>query len=135
MTPLREKGTEHFMGVKPPRKHAQSYLSPSRLSWQTRTFPSLDIISSFCPQLAKRYPNMNLELQGRVVSAPVLNFSPGNLSLAPQMEVEGFVLLPNSARELIFQLGVVRFAFADAVPFSPCAPPSSPPARFLQISS
>ncbi|XP_059562110.1 lipopolysaccharide-binding protein isoform X1 [Myotis daubentonii] len=61
---------------------------------------------AFVPRLAKRYPNMNLELQGRVVSAPVLNFSPGNLSLAPQMEVEGFVLLPNSARELIFQLGV-----------------------------
>nr|KAF6330168.1 lipopolysaccharide binding protein [Myotis myotis] len=61
---------------------------------------------AFVPRLAKRYPNMNLELQGRVVSAPVLNFSPGNLSLSPQMEVEGFVLLPNSARELIFQLGV-----------------------------
>ncbi|XP_036274847.1 lipopolysaccharide-binding protein [Pipistrellus kuhlii] len=61
---------------------------------------------AFIPRITKRYPNMKLELQGRVVSAPILNFSPGNLSLAPQMEIEGFVLLPNSAKELIFQLGV-----------------------------
>lgn len=98
--------------------HAQSQLSPCRLSRQTRMFPSLDIISPFCPQLTKHYPNMNLELQGRVVSAPILNFSPGNLSLAPEMEIEGFVLLPNSAKEFIFQLGVVRFAFVNVVPFS-----------------
>nr|XP_020013558.1 lipopolysaccharide-binding protein-like [Castor canadensis] len=49
---------------------------------------------------------MNLELQGAVVSAPLLNFSPGNLSLVLQMETEGFVLLPNSAREPVFRLGV-----------------------------
>ncbi|CAK6447668.1 unnamed protein product [Pipistrellus nathusii] len=61
---------------------------------------------AFIPRITKRYPNMKLELQGRVVSAPILNFSPGNLSLAPQMEIEGFVLLPNSAKELIFQLSV-----------------------------
>ncbi|XP_036899940.1 lipopolysaccharide-binding protein-like isoform X2 [Sturnira hondurensis] len=60
----------------------------------------------FVPRLAKRYPNMNLELQGRVASAPVLNFSPGNLSLAPQMEIEAFVLLPGSVKEPVFQLGV-----------------------------
>ncbi|KAM7127101.1 lipopolysaccharide-binding protein [Molossus nigricans] len=61
---------------------------------------------AFIPRLARLYPNMNLELQGRVVSAPVLNFSPGNISLAPQMEIEGFVLLPNSAKESVFQLAV-----------------------------
>ncbi|XP_066243930.1 lipopolysaccharide-binding protein [Saccopteryx leptura] len=61
---------------------------------------------SFVPLLYRRYPNMNLELQGRVVSAPALTFSPGNLSLAPQMEIEAFVLLPSSAREPVFQLGV-----------------------------
>ncbi|KAF6088241.1 lipopolysaccharide binding protein [Phyllostomus discolor] len=60
----------------------------------------------FVPRLAKRYPDMNLELQGRVASAPVLNFSPGNLSLAPQMEIEAFVLLPGSIKEPVFQLGV-----------------------------
>ncbi|XP_062948009.1 lipopolysaccharide-binding protein [Cynocephalus volans] len=60
----------------------------------------------FAPRLARLYPNMNLELQGAMVSAPLLNFSPGNLSLAPQMEIEGFVLQPSSGRELVFQLSV-----------------------------
>ena len=69
---------------------------------------------------------MNLELQGRVASAPVLNFSPGNLSLAPQMEIEAFVLLPSSGKEPVFQLGVVRLAFASAGPSS-CVLLSPPP--------
>ncbi|XP_045376904.2 lipopolysaccharide-binding protein isoform X2 [Camelus bactrianus] len=61
---------------------------------------------AFAPRLARKYPNMNLELQGAMVSAPSLNFSPGNVSSAPQMEVEAFVLLPNSVREPVFRLGV-----------------------------
>uniref|UniRef100_A0A673UL13 Lipopolysaccharide-binding protein n=1 Tax=Suricata suricatta TaxID=37032 RepID=A0A673UL13_SURSU len=60
----------------------------------------------FAPRLARLYPNMNLELQGAMASAPFLNLSPGNLSLAPQMEIEGFVLLPSSVREPVFRLGV-----------------------------
>lgn len=60
----------------------------------------------FAPRLARQYPNMNLELQGTVVSAPFLNFSPGNLSLAPQLEIEAFVLLPSSTREPVFRLSV-----------------------------
>ncbi|XP_034861586.1 lipopolysaccharide-binding protein [Mirounga leonina] len=60
----------------------------------------------FVPRLARLYPNMNLELQGAMASAPFLNFSPGNLSLTPLMEIEAFVLLPSSAKEPVFQLGV-----------------------------
>lgn len=60
------------------------------------------------PQITRRYPNMNLELRGAVVSTPLLNVSPGNLSLAPQMEIEGFVLLPGSTPESVFRLDVVR---------------------------
>ncbi|XP_045384548.1 lipopolysaccharide-binding protein isoform X1 [Lemur catta] len=59
-----------------------------------------------CRRLARLYPNMNLELQGAVASAPLLNFSSGNLSLAPLMEIEGFVLLPDSEREPVFRLSV-----------------------------
>ncbi|XP_007521714.1 lipopolysaccharide-binding protein isoform X1 [Erinaceus europaeus] len=62
---------------------------------------------TFAPRLARRYPNMNLELQATMVSAPFLNFSPGNLSLTPHINIEGFVLLPDSLREPVFQLGVV----------------------------
>ncbi|XP_005392593.1 PREDICTED: lipopolysaccharide-binding protein [Chinchilla lanigera] len=72
--------------------------SPFRLT--TKSF------RAFAPRIARLYPNMNLELQGGVVSAPLLNLSPGNLSLAPQMEIEGFVLLPDSVRKSVFRLGV-----------------------------
>ncbi|XP_008054712.1 lipopolysaccharide-binding protein [Carlito syrichta] len=61
----------------------------------------------FAPRLARLYPNMNLELQGAVASAPLLHFSPGNLSLVPRMEIDGFVLLPDSVREPVFRLSVV----------------------------
>ncbi|XP_055977788.1 lipopolysaccharide-binding protein-like [Sorex fumeus] len=61
---------------------------------------------AFAPRLARKYPNMNLELQGALASAPVLTFSPGNLSLAPQIEIEAFVLQPSSAKEPVFQITV-----------------------------
>ncbi|XP_053430267.1 lipopolysaccharide-binding protein [Nycticebus coucang] len=61
----------------------------------------------FTSRLARLYPNMDMEVQGAVTSAPLLNFSPGNLSLAPHMEIEGFVLLPSSTRESVFRLSVV----------------------------
>ncbi|NP_001182648.1 lipopolysaccharide-binding protein precursor [Oryctolagus cuniculus] len=61
---------------------------------------------AFVPRLAKLYPNMNLELQGSVASAPLVNLSPENLFAAPQMDIEAFVVLPSSAREPVFRLGV-----------------------------
>uniref|UniRef100_A0AAA9TU64 Lipopolysaccharide-binding protein n=1 Tax=Bos taurus TaxID=9913 RepID=A0AAA9TU64_BOVIN len=61
---------------------------------------------AFVPRIARLYPNTNLELQGAVISAPCLNFSPGNLSTAAQMEIEAFVLLPNSVKEPVFRLSV-----------------------------
>lgn len=54
-----------------------------------------------------------MELLGTVVSAPILNVSPGNLSLAPQMEIQGFVVLPSSDREPVFRLGVATNVFAS----------------------
>ncbi|XP_010353645.2 lipopolysaccharide-binding protein isoform X1 [Rhinopithecus roxellana] len=60
----------------------------------------------FVPRLARLYPNMNLELQGSVPSAPLLNFSPGNLSVDPFMEIDAFVLLPSSSKEPVFRLSV-----------------------------
>ncbi|KAM6147847.1 lipopolysaccharide-binding protein [Erethizon dorsatum] len=61
---------------------------------------------AFAPRITRLYPNMNLELRGGAVSAPLLKLNPGNLSLTPQMEIEGFVLLPNSVRKPVFRLGV-----------------------------
>ncbi|XP_010638359.1 lipopolysaccharide-binding protein [Fukomys damarensis] len=61
---------------------------------------------AFAPRIARLYPKMNLELQGGVISAPLLQLSPGNLSVTSQMEIEGFVLLPNSVRKPVFRLDV-----------------------------
>ncbi|XP_048205135.1 lipopolysaccharide-binding protein [Perognathus longimembris pacificus] len=61
---------------------------------------------TFAPRIGRLYPNMNLELQGTVIAAPLLNFSPGNLSLAPQMDIQAFVLLPSSVQEPVFRLAV-----------------------------
>ncbi|XP_054995918.1 lipopolysaccharide-binding protein-like [Sorex araneus] len=61
---------------------------------------------AFAPQLARKYPNMNMELQGSLASAPFLTISPGNLSLAPQIEIEAFVLQPSSVKEPVFRLAV-----------------------------
>nr|XP_027801179.2 lipopolysaccharide-binding protein [Marmota flaviventris] len=61
---------------------------------------------AFLPLIGKLYPNMNLELQGALLRAPLLTFSPGNLSLAPQLGIDAFVLLPNSLKQFVFRLGV-----------------------------
>ncbi|KAM5177424.1 lipopolysaccharide-binding protein isoform 2-T2 [Callospermophilus lateralis] len=63
---------------------------------------------AFLPLIGKLYPNMDLELQGALLRAPLLTFSPGNLSLAPQLGIDGFVLLPNSLKQFVFRLGVVE---------------------------
>lgn len=62
---------------------------------------------AFAPRIARLYPKMNLELRGGVVSAPLLKLSPGNLSVTLQIEIEGFVLLPDSVKKSVFQLDVV----------------------------
>ncbi|XP_004687006.1 PREDICTED: lipopolysaccharide-binding protein [Condylura cristata] len=72
--------------------------SDSNIRLNTKSF------RSFAPRLARLYPNMYLELQGAVVSAPVLNFSPGNLSVTPEMEIAGFVL-SRTGRVPVFVLG------------------------------
>lgn len=74
--------------------------SDSHIRLTTKSFRAI------MPRIAKLYPNMNLELQGSVVSAPVLTLSSENLYMAPQMEIEAFVVLPSSVRELVFRLGV-----------------------------
>ncbi|XP_075383887.1 lipopolysaccharide-binding protein-like [Tenrec ecaudatus] len=73
----------------------------SRIRLTTKSF------RPFIPRIARLYPNMNLELQGTVVSPPLLTISPGNLSLTPLMEIEAFVLLPDARRESVFRLGAV----------------------------
>ncbi|XDC61340.1 hypothetical protein R6Z07M_012522 [Ovis aries] len=57
------------------------------------------------PQLAMLYPNMDLELETSPESAPFLTFTPGNVTFMPVMDIQAFVLLPNSAgRKSLFQI-------------------------------
>lgn len=130
----KRKRHRAFQGNKINQKAASDLSDPLQAPLETCMFPSLDTVSLLCPQLARRYPDVNLELQGRVVSAPALSFSPGSLSLAPEMDIEAFALLPAAGREPVFRLGVVR------PPPHPLllllgALPNSPPVRFPQASA
>nr|CAI9712847.1 unnamed protein product [Rangifer tarandus platyrhynchus] len=57
------------------------------------------------PQLARMYPNMELELETSPESAPFLTFTPGNVTFMPVMDIQAFALLPKSAgRKPLFQI-------------------------------
>ncbi|XP_043739809.1 lipopolysaccharide-binding protein-like [Cervus elaphus] len=57
------------------------------------------------PQLARLYPNMELELETSPESAPFLTFTPGNVTFMPVMDIQAFALLPKSAgRKPLFQI-------------------------------
>ncbi|XP_029774907.1 lipopolysaccharide-binding protein-like [Suricata suricatta] len=59
------------------------------------------------PQLARLYPNTELELETSPESAPFLMFTPGNVTLSPVIDLQAFALLPvSSERKPLFQLRV-----------------------------
>ncbi|XP_032275821.1 lipopolysaccharide-binding protein-like [Phoca vitulina] len=59
------------------------------------------------PQLARLYPNMELELETSPESAPFLTFTPGSVTLTPVIDIQVFALLPTSSdRKPLFQLRV-----------------------------
>ncbi|KAM8774548.1 lipopolysaccharide-binding protein-like [Rhynchonycteris naso] len=62
-------------------------------------------LGAVIPQLARLYPNMEIELELSPESAPFLTFTPGNVTLVPVMNIEAFALLPNTSdRSPLFQL-------------------------------
>lgn len=64
---------------------------------------------------------MELELETSPESAPFLNFTPGNVTLMPVMNVQVFVLLPNSSdRKPLFQLRAVSLILAGAAKGHAC---------------
>ncbi|XP_043842525.1 lipopolysaccharide-binding protein-like [Dromiciops gliroides] len=73
------------------------------------------ITSSFralVPQLGKLYPNMQMELQITTSSPPIMVFSQGNVTLTPVMDLQAFVILPNSVRAPLFLLSVTTSVWA-----------------------
>uniref|UniRef100_K7FCL7 Bactericidal permeability-increasing protein n=1 Tax=Pelodiscus sinensis TaxID=13735 RepID=K7FCL7_PELSI len=63
--------------------------------------------SAFIPQLEKKYPDRPMKLTIQTASAPFLTMAPGNVSLTPVLDIQAFVVLPNSSLVSIFLLGVV----------------------------
>ncbi|XP_069907949.1 lipopolysaccharide-binding protein isoform X2 [Oryctolagus cuniculus] len=57
------------------------------------------------PQLARLYPDMEVELEAPPESEPFLTFTPGNVTFMPVMDIRAFALQPNSSdRKPLFQL-------------------------------
>ena len=73
-------------------------------------------VSALFFQLARLYPNMELEFETSPQSAPFLMFTPGNVTLMPVMDIQAFALLPNSSgRKPLFQLRAVSLNLARAI--------------------
>ncbi|KAM4622677.1 bactericidal permeability-increasing protein-like [Discoglossus pictus] len=64
------------------------------------------------PQISKMYPNMLMKLKISSAAAPVLNIKPGNLTLSPVLEIQAYVILPNTSLAPLFLLEVTTSALA-----------------------
>ncbi|KAM7126121.1 bactericidal permeability-increasing protein [Molossus nigricans] len=58
------------------------------------------------PQVAKMFPNMNMEILIRASSPPYLTVSPAGLAFTPALEAQAFAVLPNSSLAPLFLLGM-----------------------------
>ncbi|NWH61000.1 BPI protein, partial [Geococcyx californianus] len=62
--------------------------------------------SAFVPQLEQLYPDMLMKVKLSTPSAPFLNIGPEGLSLRPVVDVQAYVILPNSSLAPLFLLSV-----------------------------
>lgn len=64
-----------------------------------------------CPlrglQVAKMFPNMNVQLTLSVSSPPHLTTRPAGIALTAAVDVQAFAILPNSSLASLFLLGLV----------------------------
>ncbi|XP_018413170.1 PREDICTED: bactericidal permeability-increasing protein-like [Nanorana parkeri] len=65
------------------------------------------------PQLAKMYPDMLMKLIITSDSAPSLNISPGNVSMAPLLNIQAYAILPNSSLAPLFLLNLKTDVIAN----------------------
>ncbi|XP_049635282.1 lipopolysaccharide-binding protein-like [Suncus etruscus] len=64
-----------------------------------------DSFQAAIPRLTRLYPKMELELDVSPESAPLLKFTPGNVTVQAVIDVQAFVVLANSSvRKSVFQL-------------------------------
>ncbi|XP_066444245.1 bactericidal permeability-increasing protein-like isoform X1 [Eleutherodactylus coqui] len=64
------------------------------------------------PQLSKMYPDMLMKLQISSTSAPLLDIKPGNLTISPKLDIQAYVILPNSSLAPAFLLNLTTTALA-----------------------
>ncbi|KAM3921438.1 bactericidal permeability-increasing protein-like [Leptodactylus fuscus] len=64
------------------------------------------------PQLSKMYPDMLMKLQISSTSAPALDIKPGNVTISPKLDIQAFVILPNSSLAPAFLLNLTTTAVA-----------------------
>ncbi|XP_044153333.1 bactericidal permeability-increasing protein [Bufo gargarizans] len=64
------------------------------------------------PQLSKMYPDMLMKLQITSTSAPALDIKPGNITISPKIDIQAFVILPNSSLAPAFLLNLTTTALA-----------------------
>ncbi|XP_073539956.1 bactericidal permeability-increasing protein-like [Phyllobates terribilis] len=64
------------------------------------------------PQLSKMYPDMLMKLQISSTSAPSLDIKPGNVTISPQLDMQAYVILPNSSLAPVFLLNLTTTALA-----------------------
>uniref|UniRef100_I3MIE9 Bactericidal permeability-increasing protein n=1 Tax=Ictidomys tridecemlineatus TaxID=43179 RepID=I3MIE9_ICTTR len=67
-------------------------------------------LGNVLPQVAKMFPNMKVQLQVSVSTPPQLNTQPTGLTLTPKLEVQAFVVLPNSSLVPLFLLSMTASA-------------------------
>ncbi|KAM4692456.1 bactericidal permeability-increasing protein-like [Rhinophrynus dorsalis] len=58
------------------------------------------------PQISKMYPNMLMKLKISTPAAPFLNINPGNLTISPVLDMQAYVILPNSSLASLFLLNL-----------------------------
>ncbi|XP_068120475.1 bactericidal permeability-increasing protein-like isoform X2 [Hyperolius riggenbachi] len=69
--------------------------------------------SFLIPQLEKLYPHMPMKLKITSPSAPSVNLNPGNVRLAPVLEIQAYALLPNASLAPLFLLKLTTEVFAE----------------------
>ncbi|XP_068119471.1 bactericidal permeability-increasing protein-like isoform X2 [Hyperolius riggenbachi] len=64
------------------------------------------------PQLSKLYPDMLMKMQISCRTAPFLDIKPGNLTISPNLDLQAYVILPNSTLAPVFLLNLTTTALA-----------------------
>ncbi|KAG8565446.1 hypothetical protein GDO81_012852 [Engystomops pustulosus] len=64
------------------------------------------------PQLKKMYPDMLMKLKISSTSAPSLDIRPGNITISPHIDIQAYVILPNSSLAPAFLLNLTTTALA-----------------------